>query len=236
MLMRMLMALRIQRWRGERRKVRARHCKVGYLEARIVRRYSGGNQRSEALWIVRRRHSRAGDFTYRIVLAHVVSLVKQGLLVLHIAMRVTVHFSTIGRRRHSMVVLVDLVLRLRKYRSSCLTKLHAVVERELVALLPASILRGVAVERCRTVGGRALCAVFAAVVIELSEIDIQAVEVYEIIHPTKRLVCRAVHGTKRRLCGGPRLAVHVGDADRGGKRGSAACWSRRLLNSVSGGG
>jgi hypothetical protein len=185
--------------------------------------------------MVRRRHNSSSDLTYRIVLAHVVSLVKQGLLVLHIAMRVTVHFSTVGRRRHSMVVLEDVVLRLRKYRGSCLTKLHVVVEGELVALRAASILRGVVMDRCRTVGGCALGAVLAAIVIELAEVDIEAVEIYEIIHATERLVCRAVHGSKRRLCSGPRLAVHDGDAGLGVERGAATGWSRRLSNSVSGG-
>jgi hypothetical protein len=163
-----------------------------------------------------------------------VSLVEEGLLVLHIAVRVAMHFSAVGRRWNSMVVLEDVVLRLREYRSSCLTKLH-VVERELVALLPASILRSVVGERCGTVGGHALAVVFAAIVAELSEVDIEVVEIDELIHAAERRIGRAVHSTKRRLCSTPRLAVHVGDADRGGERRLATALGRGSSNSASGG-
>jgi hypothetical protein len=164
----------------------------------------------------------------------VVSLVEEGLLVLHIAVRVAMHFRTVGRRWDSMVMLEDMVLRLREYRSSCLTKLH-VVERELVALLPASILRGVVWERCGTVGSCALAVVFAAIVVELSEVDIEVIEIDELIHPAERRVVRTVHCTKRRLCITPRLAVHIGDPDRGGERGSRTALGRGSSNSASGG-
>jgi hypothetical protein len=133
------------------------------------------------------------------------------------------HLSTVGRRRNSMVVLEGVVLGLRKYRSSCLTKLHVVVECELVSL-PAAMRRSVVLQRRGTVVGRALVVVFAAIIVELSEVDIEVVEIYELIHATERLVCRAVHGTKRRLCGSPRLAVHVGEAGRGGEERSATGW------------
>jgi hypothetical protein len=154
---------------------------------------------------------------------------------LHIAVRVAVHFSTVGRGWNSMVMLEDVVLRLGEHRSSCLTKLH-VVEGELVALLAASILCSVVGERCGTVGGRALAVVFAAIVAELSEVDIEVVEIDELIHAAKRRVGRAVHVPKRRLCSTPRLAVHIGDSDRGGERGLATALGRGSSNSASGGG
>lgn len=69
--------------------------------------------------------------TYGVVLAHAVPLVVERLLVhlLHVAVRVAVHFHAVGRGRHAMMWTEDLIRRLGEDRCSTLAELrHGIVE------------------------------------------------------------------------------------------------------------
>jgi hypothetical protein len=244
MLMRMLMALRIQRGGGQWAEVGSGHCEVGNLKARIVGCHGGGYERGEGLSVCQsQRNKRRPYLTYRVLFAHVVLLAEEGLLglhLLHIAVRVAaVHLDTVGRGGHALVRSVHVVLRLGEGRGAGLAELsHAVVEREAVRRLRHAVaahvggrlvgggravvvvlahLRGEVVQRAGQVGqrGRAGLGVFAIAVGEFGEVDVEVVEVDQV---AKRLLCGRVHGLEL-LRIGPRLAVHSARRDPGGQKG-----------------
>lgn len=132
----LLLSLRVESRRREWAKVGAWNCKVWYLKACIVRGYCRGNQWGEALyWVSLNSSQPCSVQTYSVVLAHVISLVEEGLLgvqLLKITVRVAMHLNTVGCRRDSLVRLVQLLLRLGEGRGVGLAVLpHAVVEEAI---------------------------------------------------------------------------------------------------------
>lgn len=153
--------------------------------------------------------------TYRIVLAHLISLVEEGLLVhllLHVAIRVAMHLDAVGRWGHAMVRLEHVFLRLGKYWRACLCEgPHGVVEWRHVVLLAAIVLE---VGSLCEIVERTISALtkVPAIVVEVGrQIQVQRVEIDQVVHAAKRgLFWSTLHGI-------PGLPVHLGEGD--GERG-----------------
>lgn len=226
MLVRMLLALRVQCRGRQRAEVRSGHGEVWNLEARIVRCHGWGDQWGEALASCQSQSwGRGNSPTYRIVLAHVISLVEESLLrvhLAHVAVRVAVHLDAVGRGRYAIVRAEDVVLGLKCWSTGLAELAQRIVKGEVIRrvaahaalrLLPAARaivvmlgklghLGGEVMESAGNIGERC-----GAIIVEFREVEIQVVEINKV---TKVLLGR-VHITKwlrRRPC----LPVHLGDA------------------------
>ena len=224
--MRMLLALRVQRRGRQRAEVRSWHGEVWDLEARIVGRHGWRDQWGEALASCQSSSCRCGSSpTYRIVLAHVVSLVEESLLrvhLAHVAVRVAVHLDAVGRGRHAIVRAEYVVLRLKCWGARLAELAQRIVKGEGIRRVAAHVglrllgavraivvmlgklghLGGEVVESAGNIGERC-----GAIVVEFREVEIQVVE----INKVAKVLLGRVHVTKwlrRRPC----LPVHLGDA------------------------
>jgi hypothetical protein len=187
--MRMLVALRIQRGGCQRAEVCAWHCKIRYLKARIMRRYSGRNEWGEGLANCQSQcYSHGISHTYRVVLAHVISLLEEGLLgvhLLHVPVRIAMHFDAIRCWRNTLVGAEHVVLRLGEdWRASLAELAHGIVKcsHVVLRLLPAIMLvlgnlRGEIVERGRNIGGSGLVVVAVVFALIVEQVEVEGVEV-----------------------------------------------------------